>query len=237
MIGLRKKLSAILNINRGVSNRNDKASTFHWVWGYVTTNQLEGDYIEFGTYEGNTFIESWRQWIYFQKWISKQLKSKEQWRADSIRDFSKLTPKFIGIDSFAGIPENDESSLYFSAGDFAATKDGVNKRCLDEGMPKNQFELIESFYSELQADTFTNKAAVIHIDADIYQSAVEALELMRNSIQQGTVILFDDYNCFDASNNKGERRALREFSEKTGIFFEPWFAYRNVGQAFLCQLK
>jgi hypothetical protein len=104
-------------------------------------------------------------------------------------------------------------------------------------MPKNQFELIESFYSELQADTFTNKAAVIHIDADIYQSAVEALELMRNSIQQGTVILFDDYNCFDASNNKGERRALREFSEKTGIFFEPWFAYRNVGQAFLCQLK
>jgi len=237
MATLRVKLRDFLNINRGVSNRNDKASTFHWVWGYITTNQLKGDYVEFGTYEGNTFIESWKQWNYFQKWMEVQLKSSEKWRGDSFKDFYTYKPSFIGIDSFEGIPENQESQFYFAKGDFAASENLVKNNCLDAGMPKNQFKLIKSFYSEISNDTLTNKAAVIHIDVDIYQSALEALSLCKNIIQQGTIILFDDYNCFSASNDKGERRALREFAEETGIFFEPWFAYRNVGQAFICQLK
>ena len=237
MIGLRKKLSALLNINRGVSNRNDKASTFHWVWGYITTNQLKGDYIEFGTYEGNTFIESWHQWSYFQKWMISQIKSSENWRVDTFKDFYSYKPKFIGIDSFEGIPQNEESQLYFAKGDFSASKDKVNNRCINEGLPVNQFELIESFYSDIPFGTLKNKAAVIHIDADIYQSAIEALNLCKDIIQQGTVILFDDYNCFSASNDKGERRALKEFSNQSGIIFENWFAYRNVGQAFICHLK
>ena len=74
----KRKLIELLNINRGVSNRNDKASVFHWVWGYITTNQIRGDYIEFGTYKGDTFIESWNQWSYFEKWIQGQLNSNEK---------------------------------------------------------------------------------------------------------------------------------------------------------------
>jgi hypothetical protein len=220
-----------------VSNRNDKASTFHWVWGYVTTNQLKGHYVEFGTYKGNTFIESWRQWKYFQKWMETQLQSNEKWRVDTFQDFSKYKPQFIGIDSFEGIPDNNESQFYFSQGDFAASESSVKKNCIDAGMPINQFQLIKSFYAEIPSDKFTSKAAVIHIDVDIYQSAIEALNLCKNIFQQGTVLLFDDYNCFSASNNQGERRALRDFTKETGIVFEPWFAYRNVGQAFLCHLK
>jgi len=237
MATLRVKLRELLNINRGVSNRNDKASTFHWAWGYITTNQIKGEYIEFGTYQGNTFIESWRQWDYFQKWMEMQLKSSEKWRVDTFVDYYKYKPKFVGIDSFEGIPENNESEFYFSKGDFTASEILVEKNCLDAGMPRNQFQLIKSFYSDIPSETLINKAALIHIDVDIYQSAIEALSLCKNIIQQGTVVLFDDYNCFSASNDKGERRALREFSEETGIFFEPWFAYRNVGQAFLCHLK
>jgi len=237
MAGLKDKLRDFLNINRGVSNRNDKASTFHWVWGYVTTNQLKGDYIEFGTYQGNTFIVSWMQWNYFQKWMKDQIGSSEKWRGDTFHEYFEYKPQFIGIDSFAGIPENDESDVYFSKGDFSATKKSVHERCVRSGMPENQFELIESFYSDIPKGTLTNKAAVIHIDSDIYQSAIEALNLCKDNFQQGTVLMFDDYNCFSASNDKGERRALKEFSEESGIFFEPWFSYRNVGQAFLCQLK
>ena len=104
-------------------------------------------------------------------------------------------------------------------------------------MKDSEFELIKSFYSELSEDDLPSKAVIIHIDVDIYQSAIESLRLCKNSIQQGTVLLFDDYNCFSAANDKGERRALKEFSEETGITFEPWFAYRNVGQVFLCHLK
>ena len=88
MMDLKRKLSAWLNVNRGVSNRNDKASVFHWVWGYITTNQIKGDYIEFGVYQGNTFIESWRQWLHFEAWVLKQLNSNEKWRVETF--FTKL---------------------------------------------------------------------------------------------------------------------------------------------------
>lgn len=237
MIDLKRKLSAWLNINRGVSNRNDKASVFHWVWGYITTNQIKGDYIEFGVYQGYTFIESWRQWLHFENWVQKQLDSTEKWRHKEWGNYSEFKPKFYGVDSFAGIPENDESDLYFSEGSFFGSKEDVYRSCLKNGMKDSQFELIESFYSKLSASDLCNKAAVIHIDSDLYQSAIEALRLCKNMIQQGTVVMFDDYNCFSASNNQGERKAMKEFSEETGIIFEPWFAYRNAGQVFLCHLE
>ena len=118
-----------------------------------------------------------------------------------------------------------------------ASKEEVYRSCLKNGMKDSQFELIESLYSKLSASDLCDKASVIHIDSDLYQSAIEALRLCKNMIQQGTVVMFDDYNCFAASNNQGERRALKEFSEETGIIFEPWFAYRNAGQVFLCHLE
>jgi len=237
MIDIKRKLSAWLNINRGVSNRNDKASVLHWVWGYVITNQLKGDYIEFGVYKGFTFIESWRQWLHFEGWILNQLTSTEKWRQKQWSNYSEFKPQFYGIDSFEGIPENDESDLYFSGGSFLASKEDVYRSCLKNGMKDSQFELIQSFYSKLSASDLCDKASVIHIDSDLYQSAIEALRLCKNMIQQGTVVMFDDYNCFSASNNQGERRAMKEFSEETGITFEPWFPYRNAGQVFLCHLE
>jgi hypothetical protein len=236
-MSIRKKLSLWLNVNRGISNRNDKASVFNWVWGYVTTSQIEGDYIEFGVYQGNTFIESWRQWKFYEKWVSEQLKSSEEWRKKTWSEYSNNKPQFYGIDSFSGIPENYESDVHFSEGTYSAEKEYVYKRCVKNGMDNNQFKLIESFYSALTVDELPDKASVIHIDSDLYQSAIEALRLCRKSIQQGTVVLFDDYNCFSASNDQGERKALKEFSAETGIIFEPWFSYRNVGQVFLCHLE
>jgi len=236
-MSIKKKLSSWLNINRGISNRNDKASVFCWVWGYITTSQIEGDYIEFGVYQGGTFVESWRQWFSYKKWVDKQLKSSEKWRNEAWNEYSHNEPKFYGIDSFSGIPKNNESDTHFLEGTYSADRELVYNKCIKEGMDKDRFELVQSFYSDLTIENLPKKASVIHIDSDIYQSAIEALRLCRSSIQQGTVVLFDDYNCFSASNNQGERRAIKEFSKESGIEFEPWFAYRNVGQAFICHLE
>ena len=55
-------------------------------------------------------------------------------------------------------------------------------------------------------------------------SACGVLEIVKPKLQQGTILMMDDWNCFGADNNQGERRALREFLEKnsnieTEIFF------------------
>ena len=85
-----------------------------------------------------------------------------------------------------------------------------------------------------QAICALQPAAIVHIDCDLYASARDALELVSPKLQQGTVLLFDDYNCFSADPNQGERRALREFlASHPDIEVESWFSYLFAGQAFL----
>ena len=77
-------------------------------------------------------------------------------------------------------------------------------------------------------------AAIVNIDSDLYQSACSALAIAGPKLQQGTVLLMDDWNGFRAAADQGERRALREFLERhPQITVEPWFSYTHMGQAFM----
>jgi hypothetical protein len=50
--------------------------------------------------------------------------------------------------------------------------------------------------------------------------------------------MMDDYYCFNANRNKGERRALREFLEKNSdVEIEDYFTYSHVGKAFIVHLN
>lgn len=81
-------------------------------------------------------------------------------------------------------------------------------------------------------------AAIVNIDSDLYVSAKDALNLVSPKLQQGSVLLMDDWNCFNASPEKGERKALREFLDGCPeIQAEPWFAYHYTGQAFIIHRK
>jgi tetratricopeptide (TPR) repeat protein len=79
------------------------------------------------------------------------------------------------------------------------------------------------------------KAALVHVDCDLYQSTKEVLTRLYESdvLQDGGVVLFDDYNCFKASPYFGERRAFREFLEGQRKFeATPFFTYGFNGAAF-----
>ena len=84
------------------------------------------------------------------------------------------------------------------------------------------------------------KAALIHIDCDLYQSTKEVLARLSEMdvLQDGCIILFDDYNCFKASPYAGERLAFREFLEGQGRFEStPFFTYGYNGAAFFLHEK
>jgi tetratricopeptide (TPR) repeat protein len=79
------------------------------------------------------------------------------------------------------------------------------------------------------------KAALLHVDCDLYQSTQEVLTRLYEAdvLQDGSVVLFDDYNCFKASPYFGERRAFREFLEgQTKFEATPFFTYGFNGAAF-----
>ena len=52
-------------------------------------------------------------------------------------------------------------------------------------------------------------------------------------MQIGSIILFDDYNGFNANNEEGQRKALAEFKMKTNWVIEPFFTYMYSGQSFI----
>lgn len=94
----------------------------------------------------------------------------------------------------------------------------------------------KGFYGQTLQEPPKEKVSVAHVDCDLYQSTIEVLEgLYRGKcLQDGTVLLFDDWNCNKANPNFGERRALREFLEGQNDFMAtPWFTYGWCGAAYI----
>jgi O-methyltransferase len=221
----------------GDLNKNDRAGALHKAWGHIFTNHIFGDYVEFGVYHGASFVESYKQYKAFERWLQGQLFSHEDWRRTVAQRYSGHKVHFHGLDTFSGMPENGEGNLTFVAGTYAASHSAVIAKCLRAGMPAEAFSLYEGLFSETApalSQRLSQKIAIANIDCDIYVSAVDALNAIRQRLQLGCVLMFDDYNAYCADNCQGERRAFREFCDTVPFIFEPWFTYQYSGQAFLC---
>ena len=228
-----------LQVVRGDVNRNDRAGAFHRAWGYVFTNHLVGDYYEFGVYKGDGLTASYEAYTKFLAWLRGQTHSDEPWRRALAEPYLGEHPaRFFGMDTFEGIPANAERSRIFDAGTFASGRESVEHRCSLAGLRSPQLVLVPGLFAETQDQVRTSAngrpAAIVNIDSDLYQSAIDALDAVMPVLQQGTVLMFDDYNAFEARREAGERRALAEWTTRTGLVAEPWFSYHFAGQSFLC---
>lgn len=219
-----------LGLVRGPINRNDRVGALHRAWGHVFNSHIPGDYVEFGVYQGASLVESFRQYRAFRRWLDAETVSPEPWRREVARNFLGPEARFIGFDTFAGMPDNDEGQATFAPGTFRADKNSVMRACARAGLRIPQLALNKGLFSEFPP--LTEPAAIVNIDCDLYQSTVEALRIVRPALQQGTVVLMDDWNSFAADPDKGGRRAVRE----SGLVMSPWFAYHYAGMAFLCHL-
>ena len=234
---LKTKLFERLGLVAGAMNKNDRASALHRAWGHVFTNHLSGDYVEFGVYHGASFIESYKQRCQFRNWLNGQLSSPEAWRREVAQSYINIESKFHGLDTFGGMPKNNEENASFAQGTFVADYQDVFNKCLASGMPERSFKLYKGLFADSALECKKNlspKVAIVNIDGDLYESAKDALDIVKDHIQVVTVLLFDDYNAYNADNRKGERRAFKEFQDQTKSKFEKWFTYHYSGQAFLC---
>lgn len=135
------------------------------------------------------------------------------------------------------MPENAEGNATFAEGTYVSNYAAVREKYLGTGMSATSFTLYQGLFSEttsLLAQRLSPKVAIVNIDCDIYGSATDALSAIRDRLQLGCVLMFDDYNAYCADIRQGERRAFREFCGAVPFKFEPWFAHQYGGQAFLC---
>src|SRR3954453_1539787 len=94
----------------------------------------------------------------------------------------------------------------------------------------------KGFYSETLKAPPKVKASIVHFDCDLFQSTFEVFNGLHDGrcFQDGTVLLFDDWNCNRGNPKFGQRRALKEFLASQSDFTATlWYTYGYNGAAYL----
>ncbi len=227
-----------LSIVRSDINRNDKQGALARAWGHVYNNSIVGDYVEFGVYKGESVISSLKIRRDFNLWLKSQYQSDEKWRRDFARNSPLNDPQiFHCLDTFEGMPFNDEGSISFMQGNFFTELSKVKAKIEKQNSEKINVKYYKGLFSETRIEFLKSiknrNIAIVNIDCDLEESTRDALCSINQNISIGTILLFDDYNCFNADNSKGQRKAFSDFQDKSEFIFEKFFSYHFAGQSFL----
>jgi hypothetical protein len=217
---------------------------------FVYAEAIEGDYLEFGVFKGYSFIEAINELESARiRWDKNNLLyNREAYDEASAReadeDFKTLKFKeairFFAFDSFSGLPQldtADEGHSRFREGryNYAENKFIANVLSNSVEISSNRLITVPGFYNEsLKEDvkeTFQLKAAsIVMIDCDLYSSTVSVLEFITNLVQDGTILIFDDWYAYKGSPNRGERLATQEWIKKNPKFSLSPFAAKGPFQ-------
>lgn len=198
---------------------------------FIDYELIAGDIIEFGVYTGRSLILLAHYHKEFKKTIHGHLTPKRQ---------------VIGLDSFCGLPKNTHRR--WPEGGFRlnhsyhptipmgepVTPDKVIRFFAECDVSKPL--IISGYYSDAssQFDLATDHVALLHIDCDLYESTLTALNMAKDKIRDGTVVLFDDWFNFRGSPDEGEQRAFGEFLNCNPQFEAiPYQPYVTFGNSFI----
>jgi hypothetical protein len=168
---------------------------------YVAFSRLEGDYFEFGVFEGRSFITAYHL----------------------AQAYGLNSMNFYAFDSFQGLPEIEgidaEGFRHFKKGEFASKLDRFVENISKNAIDLSKVKVIPGWYEDVLNDETkdtlpTTRAAIIYVDCDLYKSARAVLNFITDYVQEGTIIMFDDWFCFRGNPDRGEQRAFREWLEE-----------------------
>tara|TARA_Y100000590_G_scaffold294822_1_gene332248 strand:- start:1104 stop:1817 length:714 start_codon:yes stop_codon:yes gene_type:complete len=190
---------------------------------YITAHDLtEGSYLEFGVFTGSSFN--------FAMKVNKKIE----------KIFGKTNCEFIGFDSFKGfgkINKEDENPR-FEDHIFSVDEEKILKN-IEKCSRGQKMRIVKGFFEDTIKNKTTrdlniDKARVVLIDCDLKESTRLALEFIKPSLQEGTIILFDDFVFYKGSKNKGEYGAFNDFRKKyPEILFRRIFDYGYGSRAFI----
>ena len=193
---------------------------------FTKMNQIKGDIVEFGTLKGFTAIV-------LAKLMKKHKTNNSIHLFDSFEGFPKITSS-VDLNSY-----EVKDYKVWSSGAMALNPDipVLIKKKLQAIIPERHIHIHKGFFSStFLKNTLITKPSIVHIDCDLYQSAKEVLSKLFqfDLVQDGMIILFDDYNCGRANPKFGERRALREvMDENTGYSYSLFYYYGWHGAAII----
>lgn len=235
--------------NLGMSGK-DCAKAYALAVDYVYLSGVEGDIVEFGTQTGRSAyllakaIQKHAAWGKIYKTKNLILFNNSNDSKDI--DIEKLASlkKLLLFDSFDGLPEIindiDKNHPFVKLGGWQkGSLVGLSPKELarlmySTDLPKEQVQIFKGWFKDKVQD-ITSQISLIHIDCDLYQSTIDALDWCfgKELISKGTILLFDDWNMAHASPKFGERKAWHELVIKYHIKYSDAGSYSWNAHKFI----
>lgn len=202
-----------------LTNYSEKEKMIKNCIDFLKENKIEGDYLEFGVYQGSNFIK-----VY-----------------NFVRGSSLKNMSFYLFDSFEGLPKIkglDKGGI-FQEGEYSYDFESFKKLLFKKGVDLKNVYITKGWFDKVLDDKLKKKlnlkkASLIFIDCDLYKSTAPVLDFITDYIQDGTIIIFDDYFCFKGNRLKGERRAFEEWLKKSPhLEATEFYKYSWSGNSFI----
>lgn len=190
------------------------AGMFFLASGYLPSLSARGSYVEFGVFDGRSFTLA----------------------CHALRT---ICDTFYAFDSFTGIvgASADEESMYRDAAYFANEETFWHNMAV-AGVADLPIRVVPGAFQETLtaplSDHGIERISIVHIDSDVYEAAILALDAVTPYLINGSLLLFDEFHAFGADDTKGERRALREWLERNpDISVEVYRNYTAVARSYI----
>jgi len=186
---------------------------------FVTWNQVPGDYFEFGVYRGDSFAAAYHCICNLRQRHADRGFLGES-NSPEFHRWLKDRPRFVAFDSFEGLPAGPgKRHVDYKVGAFACGEEEFRRNIAQQGVNANDVVTVKGFYDKtLNEETKKrhnlSKVAIAMIDCDLYESTVPVLDFLTGLVQQGTILIFDDWFRFRGSPEQGEQRAFREWQKR-----------------------
>jgi cytochrome P450 len=193
---------------------DERTTFFTYALQYLNWECVEGDILEFGVAVGKSLgllarlhQENLHTWRYPEEPVHMR--------------------RFAGYDSLTGLPPDIHPHPRWKAGSFAnnylyghpsmAYDEPITAEKLQElfrvcGLPRPELEI--GWFEDTIPATIPSKykkAALVHVDSDLYSSALCVLEGVAPILANGALVCFDDWFMYQGDPNQGEAKALTDF--------------------------
>ena len=126
------------------------------------------------------------------------------------------------FDSFEGLPEPGKKDVVTFEGEepekgrYALSKDETKEVLFQRmGLDETRIHIVKGWFVDTLPVTETGSIALLHLDADLYESTKTCLEELYDNVVTNGCIMTDDYAQF-----KGCREAIHEFIKQRGLNVE-----------------
>jgi O-methyltransferase len=202
---------------------------------FSIANNISGDYLEFGVFQGRSFAHAYR----YRTRLFERYRVANARRSDD--PFLTYRMRFVAFDSFEGLPASDQSDIPVHwRGDSAMACDQPTFRRTIEaaGVEMGDVRIVPGFFEQtltpaLLGELGLEAAALVHVDCDLESSTNPILEFITPLIVDGTVVVFDDWFYYRGRPDRGEHGAFAAWLSRHPEFIATELARTYPAAAFI----